>query len=69
MVRGVNASGVGDEVGGAVVGGVVPGGGMGGGWQVALWSASARREEKKVFGREGQEVEQQQKMSAVVQLL
>ena len=46
---------------------VVKGGGFGGGCAVALCSYSARREGKKVFGWEGHEEAQQQKMSAEAQ--
>jgi len=58
--------------GGRVLGGVrggAKGGGLGGGWAVVLLSARARREGKKDFGWEGQEVVQQQKMPADAQSL
>ena len=58
--------------GGRVLGGErggVKGGGLGGGWTVALCSVRARREGKKDFGWEGQEVAQQQKMPADAQSL
>ena len=58
--------------GGRVLGGErggAKGGGLGGGWAVVLCSARARREGKKDFGWEGQEVAHQQKMPADAQLL
>jgi len=42
---------------------------LGGGWAVVLCSVRARREGKKDFGWEGQEVAQQQKMPADAQSL
>lgn len=69
MARGEHVPRVEGGDGGVMVGVGVLRGGTGGGWKVVLCSMRARREGKKDLGLEGHEVEQQQKMSAVIQSL